>query len=106
MAQIIESRRMFWDSSTSEDVEGYNIYVEVFGQDDFLARVDAGQIEPHVVVESSQWTIAGLDEGDYQFAVAAVDDAGNISDPYQHPAWASVPLDLTPPMAPSGGGLE
>lgn len=103
----VRQRRMFWDAPQATDVTAYAVYAGAASAGaDWLNQIDAGLIEPHVMVDTTEYVIADLEEGDYQFAVAALDDAGNYSDPYQHPAWASVPLDVTPPDAPSGGGLE
>lgn len=110
MARIVQ-RRMFWDAPSAIDLDLYGVYVgdPSLGAD-FLANIDAGLVEPHAVVEGSppatEYYLASLPEGNYQLAVAARDDDGNWSDPYQHPSWANVPLDVTPPAAPSGGGLE
>jgi hypothetical protein len=102
----IRPRRLFWDAPAATDVTGYEIYAGDPANAEFLAEVDAGGHDPHASTTATEYIIANLPEGTYQFAVAALDDAGNYSDPYQHPAWASVPLDVTPPDAPSGGGLD
>ena len=104
----IRQRRMFWVNPPAGDQQATEIYVGSPGQTDFLEAIDAGAVEPHATVEApdSEYYLADLPEGDYQLAVAALDDDGNYSDPYQHPAWVNVPLDVTPPAAPSGGGLE
>jgi hypothetical protein len=107
----IRERRIFWDAPADTDVVGYEVYAEPTGAGDFLARVDAGDVTPLGVPADPEFFLGGaeaaaLPEDDYQFAVTAVDDAGNVSDPYQAPAWTAVPLDLVAPGAPSNGGLE
>ena len=108
MARIVQ-RRMFWEAPAATDVELYGVYVgdPALGVD-FLNGIDSGMVEPHASVPAptTEYYLASLPEGDYQLAVAAKDDDGNWSDPYQHPAWVNVPLDITPPAAPTGGGLE
>jgi len=107
MARIVQ-RRMFWDNPPAVDLQATEVYVGDPAQADFLAQIDAGAVTPHATVDApaSEYYLASLPEGNYQLAVAALDDDGNYSDPYQHPAWVDVPLDVTPPAAPSGGGLE
>ena len=112
MARIVQ-RRMYWDAPPDTDLVAYEIYVGDPSVADFLAQIDAGQVQPHATVSApegeqpaTEYYLASLPEGNYQLAVAALDDDGNYSDPYQHPAWADVPLDVTPPAAPSGGGLD
>ena len=104
----VKSRRFFWDPPADTDIVGYNVYVDDAARPNFLADVDAGTITPRETVPTTEWIVGpgDLPEGTYQVAVTSVDDATNESDPYQHPAWVSVPLDLTAPGAPSGGGLE
>lgn len=102
----VRQRRLFWDPPTATDVMGYEVSVGDPGNANFLAEVDAGTHPVHATPSDPEYFIADLAEGTYQFAVTAVDDAGNHSDPYQHPAWVSVPLDVTPPDAPSGGGID
>lgn len=109
MARIVQ-RRMYWDAPPATDLAAYEVYVGDPAQTDFLEQIDAGQVTPHAVIEGTppapEYYLASLAEGNYQLAVAAKDDDGNYSDPYQHPDWRDVPLDVTPPAAPSGGGLD
>ncbi len=53
----------------------------------------------HVVFLNSQPEFAALPEGEYDFAVTALDAAGNESD---FSEVEKVPLDLTAPNAPTG----
>jgi hypothetical protein len=53
----------------------------------------------HVVFLNSQPEFAALPEGEYDFAVTALDAAGNESD---FAEVEKVPLDLTAPNAPTG----
>lgn len=101
----IKPRRIYWNASTSSDVVSRNVYVAPGGSN-IIQDIDSGALAPHVNVPNPEWNITGLPEGNYDFAVAAVDDAGNESDPYQHPDWVNVPLDVTPPAPPSGGGID
>jgi hypothetical protein len=107
MARVKE-RELFWDPPADTDISHYAVYSGAPDVPDFLANVDAGIVEP--LAEPAEpvlrLTEGMLEEGNYQFAVCSVDGAGNFSDPYQHPAWQSVPLDLTAPNPPSGGGLR
>jgi len=102
----VRRRRLYWDPPADTDVVDFAVYARAPDFPDFLATVDAGLVEPHEVVTDPEYFLDNLPEGDYQFAVCARDDAGNWSDPYQHPAWVNVPLDVTPPGPVSGGGLE
>lgn len=104
----IRQRRMYWVPPADTDVQTYEVYVGDPANTGFLGDIDAGRISPHAVVAHPQteYYLASIPEGTYQLAVAAVDDDGNYSDPYQHPAWLSVPLDVTPPAPPTGGGLD
>lgn len=111
----IKQRRMFWDAPAATDVEAYEIYAELAGQFDnatFLTQADLdpadGGLVPHaeVLAPTTEYYLSALAEDTYRLAVVARDDAGNYSDPYQHPDWVSVPLDVSPPDAPSAGGLD
>lgn len=108
MSRVI-SRRLFWDPVNVEDLDVYEVYLARADVPSFLSRVDAGEVAlfaetdvPEFILDES----TGLDEGNWQFAVTARDTNGNISDPHQPDAWVNVPLDLTPPPAPTGGGIE
>lgn len=104
----VRTRELYWDAPADTDIVGYAVYSAAPDVPNFLARVDAGDIDPLAEVTETSLTLGegDLPEGNYQFAVCSKDVAGNFSDPYQHPAWQSVPLDLTPPGPPSGGGLR
>lgn len=103
----IRNRRLFADPPLDTDVIGYDWYVTAAGDDSvaFLAAADTGILTPAQRTTVPEYFPDQV-EGDYQYCVIAVDDAGNESDPYQHPAWQSVPLDVTPPAAASGGGID
>ncbi len=106
MSRII-SRTLRWDAPAATDVTGYLVYAAMdVDEPAWLAEIDAGQVEPVAEVTDTAWPIDLNEEGDWSFAVAAQDDAGNISDPHQSPAWVEVPLDVTPPDPPSGGVIE
>lgn len=105
----VNERQLRWNAPSATDVTGYRIYaVENIDEAIWLADVDAGRAEADRVGEVSgeTWIIDLPNEGVWSFAVVAVDDAGNTSDPHQSPAWVEVPLDVTPPDAPSGGVIE
>ncbi len=106
MAKII-NRRLHWAAPVATDVIGYDVYVTDAADDSaaFLAMADTGQIDPAQRVGDPEY-FPDQPEGNYQYCVIAVDDAGNESDPYQHTGWVNVPLDVTPPDAPSGGGID
>jgi hypothetical protein len=104
----VRVRELYWEAPADTDISGYVVYSAAPDVPNFLANVDAGQIEPLGETAETSYTLGegALPEGNYQFAVCSKDTAGNFSDPYQHPAWQSVPLDLTAPNPPSGGGLR
>lgn len=105
----VRTRRLYWAPSPSTDVESYSVYAAPAGDTGFLAAVDAGTVAPlYADVAGTEVVLSGgvIPEGDWQFAVCAVDDAGNYSDPYQAAAWANVPLDLTAPLPPTSGGVN
>ena len=106
MAKIANKLRLFWVAPADTDVVSYNVYAAPDSDAEFFSKVQAGTEEPHASTATVNWLISGLVEGNYQFVISSVDDVGNESDPYQHEAWKSVPLDLTPPQSPSGGGIE
>lgn len=103
----IRNRRIFWDAPAAADVIGYDVYVTDAADDSvaFLSMADAGSITPVAHVPGAEYFPDQV-EGEYQYCVIAVDDAGNESDPYQHAGWQNVPLDVTPPDAASGGGID
>ena len=108
MAQV-RSRRIFWTPPQATDVVSYRVYVSGFDDPAFLADIDAGNASPFQSVAEPELIIdenIGLAEGRYQFAVTALDDAGNESDPHQPDAWKDVEIDVTPPDPPVGGGIE
>lgn len=102
----VRERRLFWE--VPEGVSHSNVYVGDPTDSAFLANVDSGAMPVAHRTQGTEWVLGEntLDEGMYQFAVVTEDEAGNFGDPYQHPAWVNVPLDLTPPGAAFGGGFE
>lgn len=110
MARITQ-RRLRWDAPT-DDIAGWDLYVNddpAVNEADFLAQADAGQLTPYAQVEVADgpvWIIDGLDDAEYDFAVIARDGRGNFSDPLSPEVWQDVPLDVTPPLAPTGGVIE
>ena len=104
----IRKRELYWDAPGDSDISGYAVYSGDPQNQQFLPEVDAGSVEPLREVTGTSLVLdeGDLPEGNYQFAVCSKDTAGNFSDPYQHPAWQNVPLDLTAPKPPAGGGLR
>lgn len=103
----IRQRRLWWDAPADTDLVGYDVYVADAADDSaqFLNDADAGAISPAQRVPIAEY-FPDQPEGNYQYAVITVDDAGNEGDPYQHPDWQNVPLDVTPPGPASGGGVD
>lgn len=103
----IRKRRIHWAGPSDTDVVGYDVYFAPASEDSavFMNAADAGQITPAQRVPIPEY-YPDQPEGDYQYCVIVIDDAGNESDPYQHPDWQNVPLDVTAPGAASGGGLD
>ena len=104
----VKQRELWWEAPPDTDITGYLVYAADPGVSSFLTDVDAGTVDVFKAVQDTKCPLGedDLPEGNWQFAVCSQDAAGNISDPYQHPAWKSVPLDLTAPGAPKGGGLR
>jgi len=104
----VKTRRIWVDPSASADVVEYNWYAGPENDPSFLGAVDAQAITPFdETADPEAFIVEGtLPEGTYQFAVTAEDGAGNTSDPFQAAGWVSVPLDVTPPLAPTNGGIE
>jgi hypothetical protein len=48
----------------------------------------------------------GLPDGNWQFAVCAIDDTGNFSDPFQAQKWTFLRLKFTPPVPVPAGDLD
>ena len=105
----VSERRLYWDAPANSGPVTYAVYSGDTGNTNFIAEVDAGNVAPmweELMTTEILLVEGSLPEGNYQFAVCAVDVNENYSDPYQHPAWANVPLDLTAPNPPTGGGLD
>ena len=103
----IRKRRIHWDAPSDTDVVGYDVYVASASEDSaqFLSDADTGNRVPTQHVPIPEY-FPDQEEGDWQYCVIVLDDAGNESDPYQHEAWRNVPLDVTAPGPASGGGLD
>jgi hypothetical protein len=109
-------RRRLWVDPPAAD-QGVTSTRWYYGQpgDDLAAQVDAAQDQadlppffettvPEIIIGIQGAT--DMSEGQYQFVQTHVDAAGNESTPYQHPAWADVTIDVTPPDPGTGGGIE
>lgn len=99
MAKIVQ-RKLVWQASAAPDVAAYKVY---FGPHDTTFDYTQPFVEvPGNVTElsiSGDPTLSALAEGQYDFAVTAVDDAGNESD---FAEVENVPLDVEAPAAPTG----
>ena len=73
--------------------------------DNWLAQIDAGDVIAEITTDVPEYEIQNI-EGEFDFAVVQMDDAGNRSDPSTFPAWMAVSLDLSPPTAATGGVIE
>lgn len=107
MSRIVQ-KLLRWTPSASADTVAYEVYAATGAAGDSLAAdADAGNIAPVATVAApdAQWPITGLSEDLWTFAVIAVDDAGNRSDPLSPAVWQDVPLDVSPPEAPTGGEI-
>ena len=110
----IRKRRLWVDTPPAEQgVVGVRWYYGVPGED-LATLVDAAEdqadlppffqtTEPEIYLGNDD---TQMTEGRYEFVSTFLDEAGNESDPYQHPAWADIPLDVVPPDPPMGGGTE
>jgi hypothetical protein len=109
MARVRE-RRIFWTLPPA--AKSAIVYVGDPSDSSFLANADSGvgEVIAQVPATEPQELILKqgmLADGNYQFTVVAADEeAGKFADPYQHPAWVDVPLDLSPLPPASDGGLE
>lgn len=103
---FIRSRRMFWNPA-DPDVTVIEVYAGDPDDSSFIPNVDSRVVPPVATLPgtATEWNI-DLEEGEYQLAVVAGDAAGNFSDPHQPDAWTRVPLDVTPPNALTGGGID
>lgn len=113
--------RLSWTPSTSIDVVEYAVYAAPAGNSaQFLARIDAGLLEPVDIVTDPEAFITdfglipiltnsvgvGLPDGNWQFVVCTIDTSGNYSDPYQSLAWVNAIMKFTPPAPPVNGGVD
>ncbi len=104
----IKKIRLWADAPEDTDVDHYNWYWDS-PDTDLLSVIN--DVNPDAETDNPEFFIDetglfNLSDGTYQFFITAVDIAGNESDPYQHPAWAMVTIDVIAPKSPSGGGLE
>ncbi len=98
-----------WDHVNVSDLSHYAVYIGPVSETDYILRAEARQVEPHGTTAENKYVLnenSGLAEGDYQVGVRTVDTRGNMSDVYQADVWKNVPLDLTPPPAPTNGTLS
>lgn len=98
MPKIVQ-RVLKWVASAAGDVASYKVY---FGPHDTVFDYTQPFVTvPGTVTElsiSTDPTLSALAEGQYDFAVTAVDDAGNESD---FAEVENVPLDVEAPAAPT-----
>jgi len=83
-----------WTNSVSTDVVAYDIYGEASSAADFAARADAGTAPKIGTATESPFSLAGLPDGTWQFAVVSRDLASNTGNPG---VVTGVPLDVTAP---------
>jgi hypothetical protein len=97
MSKIVQ-KVLQWVASAAPDVVAYRVY---FGPNDTVFDYTQPFVEVPGDVTSlplSHPALSALPEGEYDFAVAAVDDAGNESD---FAEVEKVPLDVQAPSAPT-----
>ena len=112
-------RKLGWKASESPDVVKYVVYTAPSGNSaQFLEKIEAGLLEASaydVTTTEAQLGFlpiipiltesVGVPDGNWQFAVCAIDTSGNFSDPHQSIEWTSVKIKLTPPHPPKGGDV-
>lgn len=104
MAKI--RKRYFRFSYPDIPVASFNLYVEPDDADftqvplPFAPKLTLAKADVPVVAGKYQIDLSGIDveDGIYDIAVTAVEDSGNESDPLEV---ENVPLDVTPPPAPT-----
>lgn len=98
MPKIVQ-RKLKWVASEGVDVVAYKVYFgphdTVFDYTQPFVQVAAPATELSI---SADPVLSALAEGQYDFAVTAVDDAGNESD---FAEVENVPLDVQAPAAPT-----
>ena len=98
MTKIVQ-RKLQWVASPAADIVAYKVY---FGPHDTV--FDYTQPFVEVLAPATELSISAdpvlsaLPEGEYDFAVTAVDDAGNESN---FAEVENVPLDVEAPAAPT-----
>lgn len=106
----VRERRVFWDPAPADaNVVRWHVYLDEGDVPDFIAQVDSGAWPVYETVTEPEWFPGRNDvlpDSEYDIAVVAEDAAGNFSDPLDAASWQDVPLDVTPPPAPTGGGIE
>lgn len=108
------TRRLFWDPPPDTDLVGFDVFrAPATGDNMLLDDIIAGNVQPGTVVTRVTmpeyfFKDDSVPAGAYQFAVIAVDEAGQHGPPYQHPDWAAVVVDAVdlPPGPCTGGGIE
>lgn len=105
MARV--QRKQLSVDADAPGVDAYEWHMRDAGADvaGWLAAIDAGTEPPDATTSVPVWRMPEI-EGDFDFAVVQMDDAGNRSDPASFPSWQAVSLDLSPPPAATGGAIE
>ena len=98
MTKIVQ-RKLVWQASPAADVVAYKVYYgphdTVFDYTQPFVEVPAPTTELSI---SADPVLSALPEGEYDFAVTALDDAGNESN---FAEVENVPLDVEAPAAPT-----
>jgi hypothetical protein len=111
-------RKLSWTAPV--DAIKFAVYAAPAGNSaKFLADIDAGLSELSVLevtateaffrdlhIIPTLTSTVGLPDGIWQFAVCAIDTAGNYSDPHQSFELERVKIKLTPPHPPKTGDLD
>lgn len=100
----INQKKLIVDANPATDFWAWYQRPTAPDLDAWLASIDAGQETPFATTTVPEAQIPEV-EGEFDFAVVQGDDAGNLSDPTSFPAWAAVPLDLSPPPPATGGQI-
>jgi len=111
-------RKLSWTAPA--DAVKFAVYAAPAGNSaKFLADIDAGLSELYVLEVSAAeaffrdlhiiptlTSTVGLPDGNWQFAVCAIDIFGNFSDPHQSLTWERVKIKFTPPHSPKAGDVD
>ena len=93
----VRQKELSWPAVAGADV--YDVYGEIGEAADFESRADAGTAPKLGETVSLTYSLAGLADGTWQFAVVGRDSAGNTGDPG---VVRATPLDQTAPAAVVG----